>query len=85
MRVKEFFVLIMWALYFIAQRFLQPIITNEMALRQLDNSAESFIAPQANFMAWEYAIPALVVITLIIYRKEIKQQSQKVKDKMEEK
>ena len=85
MRVKEFFTLIIWIMYFAVQRFLQPIISNEVALKQFDNSAESFIAPQANFLAWEYAIPVLTILTLILYRKELKTLSQKIKDKTEEK
>lgn len=61
-----------WSLYFIVCKLFKPIIINKIAITQFDDSIQSYTNTYIYNLLNEYTIIVLIIITLMIFAKEIK-------------
>lgn len=80
-RIKPISVILMWGISLTAYRMFSPVLTNDIALTQLENSSTSFayrkLYQDSGFLVWL----ALIIITVFIYRSNIKKLYYKIKSK----
>lgn len=70
---------ILWAVYFMFWNLLTPVISNEVAVKQLDDTAESFIQMRYFESIKHYIVWILIVITVLIFIPEIKKIIEKIR------
>lgn len=80
-RIKPISVILMWGISLTVYRMFSPVLTNDVALTQLENSSTSFTHLQlyqdAGFFVWL----ALIIITVLIYKNNIKKLYCKIRTK----
>jgi hypothetical protein len=70
---------VLWIAYFAVQRIFCPVMTNEQALNQLNDTKESFVNLQVYQVFWNYAWLIPLIILILIFREEITDLYYKIK------
>lgn len=77
--LKSVMTLAMWGLYFSLDSYFRPIWTSQMALGQMESSNSNLVEWNMWKTAWEYAYIPLVLITIVVFWKEIKKLIERMK------
>jgi hypothetical protein len=71
-KIKLILSIIVWGLYGLLYSVFYPVLTNEAALKQLEDSNNSFINYAFYRQIWNGTGIILIFITIIIFSKELK-------------
>ena len=69
--IKTIFVILMWIIAIIINQVFAPVLTNEVALTQLNNTDASFIAYQSYQSLASMVVLLLVIGTILFYIRDI--------------
>jgi uncharacterized membrane protein len=83
MKIKIFITALIWIAYSSFEKYLYPLVSNNVAVNQFEDSSQSFIVMQGWNTFNDFLPIVLFIITVCLYKSDIKNLTKEEKEENE--